>query len=222
MLLAAKNKLSLWGLTSSQIAAIEKTKKTSPLMTFYSPSEGYTTDVMVKEGMYVEVGTTLLKLTGLKQVWIEAQLYADEKMSNSTRYEIHSTTSPYKEYEGNLVFNNPTIEEGKKVQLLQIRVSNPKNELIPGMNVYVRLKSATETVLTIPKTAILLEKMKTVWVKINATTFEQRMVETGAENKHFIEILSGVTEGEVIASSGAYLINSEFILKSGTEMRHNH
>lgn len=90
------------------------------------------------------------------------------------------------------------------------------------MMVYVIPKQTTQAVLSIPKSAILLEKMKTVWIKIDETTFEQRMVETGTENKYFVEILSGIKEGEIIVSSGAYLISSEFILKSGAGQRHDH
>lgn len=40
------------------------------------------------------------------------------------------------------------------------------------------------------------------------------MAEMGAENKYLVEILSGIKEGEIIVSSGAYLINSEFFLKA--------
>lgn len=40
------------------------------------------------------------------------------------------------------------------------------------------------------------------------------MAEMGAENKYLVEILSGIKEGEIIVTSGAYLINSEFFLKA--------
>jgi Cu(I)/Ag(I) efflux system membrane fusion protein len=48
------------------------------------------------------------------------------------------------------------------------------------------------------------------------------MVETGTENKFWIEILSGLKEGETVVTEGAYLISSEFILKSGAGQRHEH
>jgi len=64
--------------------------------------------------------------------------------------------------------------------------------------------------------------MKTIWVLAHNNTFEQRMVETGKENNYWIEILSGVKAGEIIITDGAYLISSEFILKSGAGQRHKH
>ena len=222
MLIASKNKLLLWGLSENQISELAINKTASPQMTFYSQAEGYVTEVLVKEGMYVEEGTTLINISGLNQVWIETQIYTNEKITDNNSFQIYSATSPDEIYNGRLVFNNPSIEAGRKIQLLRISVDNAKNKLIPGMMVYVNPKKTTSSVIAVSKSAVLLEKMKTVWIKVDETTFEQRMVETGIENKYLIEILSGIKEGEIIVTSGAYLISSEFILKSGSGQRHDH
>jgi Cu(I)/Ag(I) efflux system membrane fusion protein len=121
-----------------------------------------------------------------------------------------------------LAYSNPVIEEGKRIYLLKIRVNNPKGNLIPGTLVSVVPEKSSASVLAVPKSSVLLEKMKTVWVLAHENTFEQRMVVTGAENKYWIEILSGIKEGEIIVTDGAYLISSEFILKSGAGQRHEH
>jgi Cu(I)/Ag(I) efflux system membrane fusion protein len=64
--------------------------------------------------------------------------------------------------------------------------------------------------------------MKTVWVLAHENTFQQRMVETGEENNQWVEIISGLNGGDIIVTEGAYLISSEFILKSGAGQRHDH
>lgn len=224
MLSASKNKLLLWGLTEKQIAELGKNKSASPQIIFYAQTEGYVTDVLVKEGEYVEVGTPLIKLTSLNQVWIDAQVYSNEieKISGSSSFQIFSETYPDEVYKGRLVFSNPIVEDGRKVQLLRLKIDNAKNKLIPGMMVYVSPKQNSKPVLAVPKSAVLLEKMKTVWVLAHENTFEQRMVKTGAENKFWIEILTGIKEGEIIVTDGSYLVSSEFILKSGAGQRHDH
>ncbi len=224
MLSASKNKLLLWGLSEKQIAELEKSKSASQQIIFYAQTEGYVTEILVKEGAYVEAGTLLFKLTELNQVWIDAQVYSNEieKISGSSSFQIFSETYPDEIYEGRLVFSNPSVEDGRKVQLLRLKVDNSKNKLIPGMMVYVSPKQNSKPVLAVPKSAVLLEKMKTVWVLAHDNTFEQRMVETGIENKFWIEILSGLKEGETVVTEGAYLISSEFILKSGAGQRHDH
>lgn len=222
MLIAAKNKLLLWGLTENQISELSENKTASSQITFYSQSEGYVTEVFIREGVYVNEGTSLIELAGLKHVWVEAQVYSNEKINENNSFHIYSATFTGETYNGRLVFNNPSVEEGRKIQLLRLRVNNTKNKLIPGMMVYVNPKKVSQPVLAVPKSAVLLEEMKTVWIKTDETTFEQRMVETGTENKYLIEMLSGIKEGEIIVTSGAYLISSEFILKSGAGQRHEH
>ncbi len=224
MLAASKNKLLLWGLSEKQINELEKSKSASPQIIFYAQTEGYVKEVSVKEGEYVEVGALLIKLTSLNQVWIDAQVYSNEieKISGSNSFQIFSETYPDKVYTGSLVFSNPSVENGRKVHLLRLKVDNSRIKLIPGMMVYVNPKQNSKPVLAVPKSAVLLDKMKTVWVLAHDNTFEQRMVETGAENKFRVEIVSGLKEGEIIVTDGAYLINSEFILKSGAGQRHEH
>ena len=166
MLSASKNKLLLWGLSEKQIEELEKNKSASPQIVFYAQTEGYVTEILVKEGAYVEEGTLLIKLTALNQVWIDAQVYSNEieKISGSNSFQVFSETYPDEIYTGRLVFSNPSVENGRKVQLLRLKVDNSKNKLIPGMMVYVSPKQNSKPVLAVPKSAVLLEKMKTVWV----------------------------------------------------------
>ncbi|MBK6355014.1 MAG: efflux RND transporter periplasmic adaptor subunit [Saprospiraceae bacterium] len=113
---AAKNKLLLWGLTEKQISEIETSGKTSPLITFYSPESGYVTEVNITEGMYVDEGSSLIKITSLNQVWVEAQLYSNEisGIAESKIFQIFSESNPEEVYRGILVYSNPIVEEGKE------------------------------------------------------------------------------------------------------------
>lgn len=221
---AAKNKLQLWGLSQKQISDIEKSGSTSPLITFFSPEAGYVTEVNITEGMYVQEGSTLFKITSLNQLWVEAQLYSNELpgIAESKAFHIFSESNSEQIYSGKLAYSNPVIEDGRRIYLLRIKVNNPDGNLIPGTLVSVMPEQSVANVLAIPKSSVLLEKMKTVWVLAHENTFEQRMVETGAENKDWIEIISGLNQGDVVVTDGAYLLSSEFILKSGAGERHSH
>ncbi len=223
MLHASKKKLSLWGLTENQISELKSSGKPSALITFNAAESGYVSEVKITEGMYVDEGTPLLKITSLKQVWVEAQVYSNElSKADNKSFLIYSESNPDEVYSGTLVYNNPSIEQGRRVQLLRIRTDNLHGKLIPGMMVMVSAQQITQPVLAVPKSAVLLEKMKTVWIWTHNNTFEQRMVETGNENKHWIEISSGLEVGDLVVTEGAYLLNSELVLQKGANMKHNH
>jgi Cu(I)/Ag(I) efflux system membrane fusion protein len=57
--------------------------------------------------------------------------------------------------------------------------------------------------------------MITAWVKTGDRMYENRMIELGIQNKKEVEVISGLKEGELIVTSGAYLLNSALILKKG-------
>jgi Cu(I)/Ag(I) efflux system membrane fusion protein len=48
------------------------------------------------------------------------------------------------------------------------------------------------------------------------------MVETGVEDGERIEIKSGIKEGDIVVTSGAYLLNSEYIFKRGANPMEGH
>ena len=50
-------------------------------------------------------------------------------------------------YFGRLIFSNPSVEEGHKIQLIRLKVDNTKNKLIPGMIVYVSPTKTTQLLL---------------------------------------------------------------------------
>lgn len=224
LLSAARNKLLLWGLTEKQINKIETTRRIESLVTFYSPVSGYVTEVNIAEGTYVGEGSPLVKIASLDQVWIETQVYSNEigKVAKNGTFKVFTGNKSEKGYTGTLAYNNPVIEQGKRIQLLKIKVNNADGKLIPGTLVSVVPENVATKVIMIPKSAVLLENMKTVWVLTHENTFQQRMVQTGAENSDWIEVISGLKQGDIVVTEGAYLISSEFILKNGSEQRHQH
>ncbi|MGE0562759.1 MAG: hypothetical protein AB7O47_13150 [Flavobacteriales bacterium] len=52
--------------------------------------------------------------------------------------------------------------------------------------------------------------------------YERSMIKTGIENPYEVEITEGLQKGDLVVSSGNYLLNSEYILKSGAAIKHNH
>lgn len=221
---AARNKLRLWGMSEKQIGELSSHRKPTPYTNFFSGSTGYLADLQTAEGAYVEEGMPLFTVVDLSSLWVEAQLYPQEfsflKQNPSVSIEFESL--PGKEYSAKLIFSTPSLETNQKIGLARFAIENPDEQIKPGMMAYVRIKRGGKEALVIPKSALLLDLMKIVWVESEEGMFERRMVTTGAENKREVEILSGIEAGEKVVSSGAYLLNSEFILQQGSTQLHNH
>lgn len=225
LLQSARNKLLLWGVTEGQIAELARTKKVSPRTAVYSSVNGYITGLPVKEGQYVMEGSTIVQVTDLSTLWAEAQVYASQLASADYKgvATVQLPDMPGKEITGKVSFANPEISADTRISLIRIAIPNAGNQLKPGMPAYVLLKSTPANSMSLPINAVLRDgRIATVWVRTGKNSFMSRMVETGLESGDRIEIKSGLQNGDVVVTSGAYLLNSEYIFKKGSDPMAGH
>ena len=215
---SAKYKLLLWGMSEAQMEELVKTKKTTTTTTFFSTATGYLTMLELKEGDYTMEGSTVMRLADLSTVWAEAQVYSSQlsQIDRSGIAEVQIPDMPGKKINGRIEFVNPEINPDTRINLVRVSIPNPGNLLKPGMSAYVFLKSRQHSMLSLPIDAVLRDgKGATVWIQTAKNTYESRMVVAGMETGDRIEIKSGLKAGDIIVTSGAYLINSEYIFKNG-------
>lgn len=224
---SAKNKLQLWGLNENQINELAKTKKPSPIVTFYSTVGGYITQFDIREGDYVMEGGTIVKLADLSTLWAEAQVYTSQlpEVNKNSAATVQFPDIDNKEIKGRIEFVNPEINPDTRINLIRVSVPNVGNLLKPGMPAYVLLKSPQRESLTLPTDAVIRDgKGATVWIRTGKNTFKSIMIQTGLESDDRIEIKSGLKPGDVVVLAGAYLLHSEYIFKKGADPMsgHNH
>lgn len=214
---ASRRKLLLWTLTEAQMKDLERSKKVIPLITFYSLYNGYITELLVREGEYLTIGTPVIKTADLNTLWIETQVYSDEVkyLHQNPTLSVEFEAYPNELYKGEVVFDNPTLEQDQKVNMLRVQVRNNNNTLKPGMMAYIYLKRNEKNTIVIPKSALLLESATSVWIENSDGMYQQRMVTTGIENKKEVEILSGIEPGDRVVISGAYFLKSANVIKQG-------
>jgi Cu(I)/Ag(I) efflux system membrane fusion protein len=220
LLQGAKNKLLLWGLNETQIHDLTRTKKVSPITTFYSTASGYVTTMDSKEGDYIMEGATVVRLAQLSTLWAEAQVYTSQlaQIDRNGIASVQIPDIPGMELKGTVEFVNPEINPDTRINLIRISIPNPGNQLKPGMPAYVFIKSRKHNTLTLPIDAVLRgANGTTVWVETGNNTFKSRMVETGLETEDVIEIKSGLRPGDIVVTGGVYLLNSEYIFKNGSD-----
>jgi membrane fusion protein, copper/silver efflux system len=213
---ASYQNLLQWGLTAGQIKTLSESKRASPYITFSSNVSGFISDLKVTEGQYVSIGTPLYTVSSLSKIWIIAEIYQNEYSSIPDNADlliyIEGLADPVS---GKTILNAPVVNPDKNVSSLIIEVNNHDGRIKPGMRATVSVKRKGKKTLVIPKTSLVLGKMTSVWVETATGMYENRMVETGIENKSEVEILSGLKLGERVVTSGSYLLNSAYILQNG-------
>lgn len=223
---AMKQKLLRWGLSENQIDHLSDRELTDKI-TVYSKASGFLIEKMKEEGDYVKEGDAIMNLADNKTLWVQAQLYDNELPVLNNKHEITVAfpAFPDKMFSGKIVFNNPVNNNHSRVHLLNIAIPNSNGQIQPGMLAYVYLQIAMEkSEVIIPKSAVLYEeKSNYVWIQLprkysdsSNCMFERREVGLGIDNNNMIQVLHGIAPGDIVVSSGAYLVNSEYILQYGS------
>lgn len=222
---SARQKLIYWGMNTAQINELTATGKTGSATTFYSNASGYITELTAKEGDYIMEGATVIKLADLSTLWVEAQVYASQlsMIDAGSMATVQFPDLSGKEIQGRIAFVNPEINPDTRINLIRVTIPNINNQLKPGMPAYVLLNGHSKNALTLPSDAVIRNgNTASVWVKTGPQTFSSRMVVTGLETENSIEIQSGLKPGDVVVISGAYLLNSEYIFKKGSNPMAGH
>lgn len=224
LIAAAKTKLLLWGMTESQVRELERSGKAGTLTTFYAGRSGIITEIRLNEGDYVMQGGAVLNLANTSKVWVEAQVYLSElnSFAKGTQFEV-SVPGLSNTFSATVEFINPEVNASSRINLVRMSVANPGNLLKPGMPAYIRTGKKSGDRLVLPSSAVIRDgRMNSVWVRSGDHRFKSRMVDLGEESGDQVQILDGLEEGEQVVISGAWLLNSEFTLRNGTNVMAGH
>lgn len=225
LLSAAKQKLSFFGLTNTQIESIKKSKDVSAYTTFYSTYNGTISEIIATEGSYVMEGSGIIKLADLSNLWLETQVNVNyaKNLKLGQQAIVSFTDFPEKNINSKVSFINPEINPDSRLLLIRMEIPNSNLQLKPGMQAVAKLSQHNLKGLFIPTDAVIREENAAyIWVEKRPGVFENIMVETGLETNGMIEIKSSIDSSKKVVITGAYAINSEYIFRKGSNPMEGH
>ena len=118
---------------------------------------------------------------------------------------IEVTLSSFKDktFSGEIDFVSSRINADTRSLLSRIKVKNENLELISGSLLEVRVKFDLRNSLSVPDTSVMIEGDKSYVYKISAENIANKTeVKTGLRGDSNIEIISGLTAGDIIVAEG--------------------
>lgn len=206
-----------YGMTGSQLdeLAREGTPRTS--LTFHAPLGGTVLRKDVVEGQYVDEGTILYEVADLSTVWIYFDIYEQDLTHITPGVPATFTVEafPGNRFEGMVDVVEPVVQPETRTVRVRMKAQNPDGRLRPGMFATGEILVPLDPALVVPSSAVLsLGRSRVVWVEVDENAFEPRTVSIGAKTEEKIQILSGLHEGDRIAVTGGYLLDSESALRA--------
>lgn len=205
-----------YGMTDEQIRRIEETRNVQTTVQFNSPISGTVVLKQVQVGQYVDEGTVLYQLANLSKVWIYLDVYEKDIPFIRKGQIVHIKTDAYpnEEFTGRVTFIDPVMNPETRTVRIRTEFDNRHGRLKPKMFVKAQLQMTGKNTLMVPASAIVFTGKRTiVWVETQKNTFEPRDVVLGQTANEQYEVVSGLNEGDMVAVSGGFLIDSESALR---------
>lgn len=214
---ASKDKLSLWKLSATQIAEIERSGQIKERMEIFADQSGVVLQKNVSVGDYVSMGSVLFTITNLNSLWLLLDVYETDLPFVALGDDIQFTVAgkPGETLSAKVTFVDPLINANTRAASVRAEIRNVGNSLKPEMFVTARIQTrntASSTEVMVPRTAVLWSgKRSIVYVKVpNAALpeFVMREVTLGNRLGENYQITAGLQAGEEIVSYGAFALDA--------------
>jgi len=196
----------------SQVAALEEKVHDGRIV---APADGTLYSMPVRRGDYVKVGDLLAEMADLHKVRVRAFIDEPELggLETGEPVRISWDALPNRAWMGKTqVIPKQVVARGaRSVGELLCEVNNYKLELLPNINVNVRINSRERiNVLTVPRGAVDAEGgRRFVFVVLrnalgvgSKATLQKREIRVGIADATNYEVVSGLEEGEMVALPG--------------------
>jgi Cu(I)/Ag(I) efflux system membrane fusion protein len=209
---AARDRLRLFDVPASALAQIERSGEAQRAITITSPRSGTVIEKQAIEGLAVTPMTPLYVIADLSRVWVLADVYerdtAQVQLGQPATLQLEGL--PGRTFEGKVTFVSPVVDQTTRTTKVRFEFPNREGALRPGMYATVDLSAAVGEGLAVPSDAVIdTGERKIVFVARGQGRFEPRAIVTGLAFDGKYEVLEGLAQGESIAASGQFLLDSE-------------
>ncbi len=208
-------KLAALGLAEAQIAEIVAKQDTSPFLVMTAPFPGMVLEASAVLGEVAAPDRPLFTVADPERMWLSIDLQEADLSRIEPDQKVWFTLEsfPGTRFPGKVVAVGGEMDDRTRTVRVTADVKNLKGVLRAKMfgRAEILVRSA-EPKLVIPKSALQNDgDCNLVFVSTSANVFQARKVEVGAVYESGFEVIGGLTAGETVAGTGAFLLRTEVL-----------
>ncbi len=216
MLESSRLKLSLLGISDSEIEAVITSGTATESTTIYAPEDGFIFKKNIEKGAAFNAKMPLFRLVNLDEVWIDTKIYEEqtEDLKKVEKFEI-GFKGIEKKYESTVSFLHPMLEPKDATFTLRISLKND-GRLFPGMYATVQSVSQTQEGLILPRTAVI-RKNGRYYVFLTGDfkgEHEPRQIEVKVLDAETYRVTKGLNEGDEVVNNALFMMDSDAQINS--------
>jgi Cu(I)/Ag(I) efflux system membrane fusion protein len=181
-------------------------------VTFRAESGGVVDILNIREGFFVEPGTTLMQIGALDTVWVDVEVFPRFAAQLREGLPVRMTTRslPGRSWQGQVDLIYPTIDPSLRTLKLRLRFENPDRELRPNLFTEVEIATPPVRMLAVPRQAVIRVAGQARVVREEAPgAYRSVPVHLGRSIGAWREVLHGLSAGDRVVTSAQFLLDSE-------------
>ena len=124
-------------------------------------------------------------------------------VSEGLNVDVKFSGNEEKNYKGIVDSLASRINTNKRSLAVRIKLENSNLEILPGALLEITIKYNERNSLSIPDTSVILEGKKVYIYKVDEKNVTKRTeIQIGKRSKGYLEVKSGLNEGEIIVAEG--------------------
>jgi Cu(I)/Ag(I) efflux system membrane fusion protein len=220
----ARRRLELLGIAAPEIDALAARGRVGDSVPIRSPSDGYVTVRNVVPGAAIQAGAPLFEVADLSKIWFLADVFEQDagRLRLGQKGVVELAAYPGERFTGRVQFVSPTLNAATRTLRVRLELANKTGptgvKLRPGMYGNAALELPSAFGLVIPSEALVdTGEHQYVFVAKAEGHFEPRLVKAGARTGDKVQVSEGVAEGEIVVTTGNFLLDSESRLRAAIE-----
>lgn len=174
--------------------------------TVTSPINGYVTSKNVAVGGIASSASPAMTVADVSKLKIDTSVseYIVSDLNVGDSVDVHISTLGDETYKGIIEAISPAPSAGSLTYPIKISISDDTGKIKAGMFAEIRIVSSEkENTLCVPSDCVIMKNGTSVIVTLDKENIPKyNDVTTGIDNGEYVEILSGIKEGDKIVISG--------------------
>ncbi len=186
-----------------------------------SPSNGTIIQRHMNLGEAVSTNEEVFIVADASTVWVDVTIYPNDMATVRAGQNMRVDLGDGNPIQGKIAFVTPNVSEETRTAIARA-IIRTDGRLKPGMFITATIDVGEEQArVRLPKAAIQNYANGSVVFVKDGEVFEPRAVLVGRDSTQFVEIVSGLNEGETYVAEGAFTVKS-LIQKSQMGEGHGH
>ncbi len=192
-------------------ARLDELKITLSNTNIVSPVDGFIGRRNLDQGAFAGANTAIVSIVDIATVRLISNLVEKDfrRVTSGVTALIEVDAFPGEQFTGTVSRVAPVFDAATRTASMEIEVPNPGYRLKPGM--FARVKLTVEVrpnALTVPRNAVVDSEGQRGVFLIDGQAAKFQPVTTGLQDNERIEILSGLTEGTQVITTGALALRT--------------